>query len=219
MTPGHPIAAQTSAPPEPPPDPPPKPPEPTGTDAGDAEAVARSRAEPDAFTAVYDRHFAAIHRYVAGRLGPQVADDVAAETFLTAFRRRERFDSARGTVRPWLFGIATNLIAQHRRTETRRYRALARTGVEPVQGSHEDRVVDSVSAERLQPRLARALAALSRKERDVVLLAALIELSHEEIAQALGIPYGTVASRLNRARRKLRAALDLEGTIDLEGSE
>lgn len=182
----------------------------------DAADLVRSKDDPERFTAIYDRYFAGVYRYVAGRLGPQPADDLAAETFLVAFRRRDRFDPARGGVRPWLFGIATNLVAQHRRTETRRYQALARAGAraEPIAGSHEDRVVTWVTAEGLQPQLARALAALSREERDVLLLMALIELSHEEIAQALGIPYGTVGSRLNRARRKLRAVLHQEDTTD-----
>jgi RNA polymerase sigma-70 factor (ECF subfamily) len=173
----------------------------------DAELLAASVRDGDRFTAVYDRHYAGVHRYVAGRLGPQAADDVVAETFLTAFRRRAAFDPSRGDVRPWLFGIATNLIAQHRRTETRRYRVLAKVGADRDPGGHDDRVAASVSAERLQPSLARALAALSRKDRDVVLLKALAQLTHEEIADVLGIPYGTVGSRLSRARRKLRAAL------------
>jgi RNA polymerase sigma factor (sigma-70 family) len=186
---------------------------PTAQGADDAEIVQRSRNDPDRFTAVYDRYFTVIHRYVAGRLGPQTADDLAAETFLVAFRKRDKFDETRGAVRPWLFGIATNLVAQHRRAETRRYEALARAGSDPdarpVAESHENQVVASVTG--LQPRLASALKNLSRQERDVVLLMALSELSHEEIAQALAIPYGTVGSRLNRARKKLRVTLNQEG--------
>ncbi|WP_243716660.1 RNA polymerase sigma factor [Actinomadura darangshiensis] len=183
--------------------------------ADDAALLAASVRDADRFTAVYDRYFADVHRYVAGRLGRQAADDVVAETFLAAFRRRAAFDPARGTVRPWLFGIATRLIAQHRRTETRRYRLLAQVGPDRDPDGHDERVATSVSAERLQPSLARALAALSRKDRDVVLLKALAQLTHEEIAEVLGIPYGTVGSRLSRARRKLRAALPT--ALDTEG--
>ncbi|MGH3375429.1 MAG: RNA polymerase sigma factor [Actinoallomurus sp.] len=173
-------------------------------------AVDEAARPADEFTALYDQHFRDIYRYIAGRLGRDVADDIAADTFLIALRRRHTFDAERGAVRPWLFGIATKLVAQHRRQETRRYRALGRVGREEVTDSHETRVVNWVTAEGLQPRLAKAIAALSAAERDVLLLSALSELSHEEIAQALGIPYGTVGSRLSRARRKVRATLGEE---------
>jgi RNA polymerase sigma factor (sigma-70 family) len=162
------------------------------------------------FASLYDKHFHDIYRYIAGRLGRDVADDIAADTFVVALRRRSSFDAARGAVRPWLFGIATKLVAQHRRQETRRYRALGRVGADEVTDSHENRVVNWVTAEGLQPRLAEAIAALSRGDRDVLLLNALCDLSHDEIAQALGIPYGTVGSRLNRARRKVRSAFGEE---------
>jgi RNA polymerase sigma-70 factor (ECF subfamily) len=75
-------------------------------------------------------------------------------------------------------------------------------------------VVSRVAAGDQQPRLAAALARLSREERDVLLLVALADFSHEEISQALGIPYGTVGSRLNRARNKIRTALGQEGPTD-----
>jgi RNA polymerase sigma-70 factor (ECF subfamily) len=181
----------------------------------DADLVREYRRDPDRFTAVYDRYFRDVHRYVAGRLDTQAADDIAAETFLVAFRKRERFDPARGALRPWLFGIATKLVAQHRRVEARHYETLARVRAAPDDHGHENQVVTAVDAAGLQPQLARALAALTRKERDVLLLVALADLGHEEVAQALRIPYGTVGSRLNRARKKLRIALEKE--IDVNG--
>ncbi|HVQ96297.1 MAG TPA: RNA polymerase sigma factor [Mycobacteriales bacterium] len=180
-------------------------------EATEAELVAGFRSDPDRFTAVYDRYFRDVYRYVAGRLDVQAADDVAAETFLVAFGQRHRFDPARGALRPWLFGIATNLVARHRRAEARHYRALAGAGgATAVADSHENRVVALVTAQRMQPQLARALATLSAGERDVVLLVALSQLSHEEVAQALGISYGTVGSRLSRARGKLQHAINQE---------
>ncbi|WP_214416185.1 RNA polymerase sigma factor [Sphaerisporangium fuscum] len=167
--------------------------------------------DPALFSAIYDRHFRDIYRYIAGRLDVQAADDLAAETFLIAFHGRDKFDPERGGLRPWLFGIATNLVSKHRRQEARHYRALVRAGAEPATDSHESRVVSAVSARRLQPQLAKALMKLTRGERDVLLLMALSQLSHEEIAQSLQISYGTVGSRLSRARKKLRTALeDLE---------
>nr|WP_206067935.1 RNA polymerase sigma factor [Nonomuraea sp. FMUSA5-5] len=176
----------------------------------DAELVARYRRDPDLFTAVHDRYYRDIYLYVAGRLDTQIAEDLAAETFLLAFDRRDRYEPERGDLRPWLFGIATNLIARHRRKETRHYKALAKLGPEPVVEGHEDRVVTSVAAERMQPHLAKALAALSGGERDVLLLVALGQLSYDEVARALGIAVGTVGSRLSRARSKILALIDKE---------
>jgi len=181
------------------------------TDA--AAVVARSVCDPDQFAVIYDRYVGEVFRYVAGRLGRDVAEDLAAETFLIAFRKRDRFDPARGRVRPWLYGIATTLVGQHRREESRRYRALARAGRRVLDSveSHDDRVADAVTAGQLGRQLAAALAGLGHGDRDVLLLVAISELSHQEIALALDIPYGTVGSRLNRARRALREAL---GVVD-----
>lgn len=163
--------------------------------------------EPERFGAIFDAHFAEIHRYVVSRLGPSAADDVVAETFLTAFRNRSRYDVSRGGVRTWMYGIATNLISRQRRFELRSLRAMGRQGAEPPAESHESRVVSSVTARAMQPALARAIASLNDGDRDVLLLVALADLNHEEVAAALGIPYGTVGSRLSRARKKVRAAL------------
>lgn len=179
----------------------------------DSAVLARSVGDPDLFAVIYDRYFGEMFRYAAGRLGRDVADDVASETFLVAFRKRDRFDPERGSVRPWLYGIATTLVRQHRREETRRYRGLARTGgrVLAVAEGYDERVADAVTAQRLGRALAAALLGLGQGDRDVVLLVAIGELSHREVALALDIPYGTVGSRLSRARRKLRKAL---GGID-----
>ncbi|GAA1012003.1 DNA-directed RNA polymerase sigma-70 factor [Acrocarpospora pleiomorpha] len=178
-----------------------------GHRAGDAEVVRRSLAESERFSVIFDAYFAEIHRYVTQRLGPDSAEDVVAETFLTAFRKRARYDPSRASVRVWLYGIASNLIRRHHRTEVRTLRALGRHGPDPDFPGHEDEVSAQVSAESLRPDIATAVAELHQRDRDVLLLVALADLSHEEIAAALGIPYGTVGSRLNRARRKLRAAL------------
>ncbi|KAB2345192.1 RNA polymerase sigma factor [Actinomadura rudentiformis] len=182
-----------------------------GERVSDTELVDRFLRNPESFTAVHERYFRDIYRYVAGRLDVQEAEDLAAETFCIAFEDRDRFDPDRGSLRAWLFGIATNLVARHRRAEARRYRALARTvlGSNAVD-SHEDRVLTSVSAARMQPALAKALTGLSRGERDVVLLIALAQLSYDEVAQALGISQGTVGSRLSRARKKLHKAIGEE---------
>jgi RNA polymerase sigma-70 factor (ECF subfamily) len=177
----------------------------------DASVIARSRDEPEAFAALFDRHADAVHRYAARRLGGEVADDLMAETFTTAFQQRHRYDPARGAgadARPWLFGIATNLVGRHRRAEARRFKAMARF---PALADHDeplaDRAADRVMARAVRRELAAALAALPARHRDVLLLVAWGGLGYEEAAQALGIPVGTVRSRLHRARSKLREAL------------
>lgn len=180
----------------------------------DARAMAASLVRPDAFAAVFEAHFAAIHRYLARRLGRDLADELAAETFAVAFQKRAGFDPAYGSARPWLFGIATRLVARHRRREERELRAFARSGVDPVMTGAEDRAIARADARDAAPALAAALATLSIDERDVLVLHAWAELSDAEIAISLAIPLGTVKSRLHRARRRLRDALVSAGALD-----
>jgi RNA polymerase sigma-70 factor, ECF subfamily len=181
----------------------------------DAALIELSRHEPEEFTELFRRHAPYIQRYVTRRLGLALsngttADDIVAETFLLAFRQRDRYDPSRADARPWLYGICTNLIGRHRRAEVRQYRALARTGTDPVTESFTDRVDEQVSARSASVPIAAALARLSAELRDTLLLAAWSDLSYEEIAAALGVPVGTVRSRLSRARSKLRKTLPQE---------
>jgi len=173
----------------------------------DADVIKESLREPERFAVLFDRYFAQIHRYAAARLGHSPADDVAAETFLAAFDKRSRYDLDRPVARAWLYGIATHLIGRHWRSEVRLYRALSRTSFDGPDSGHADQVADRVSAQQLQPQLAAGLAALSSDDRDVLLLIACAQLSYDEVALALGIPSGTVGSRLNRARKQLRQTL------------
>lgn len=165
-----------------------------------------SRHRPEAFAAIFDRHAPAIHRYLGRRVG-DLADDLLSETFLTAFRRRAEYRPERVDVRPWLYGIAGNLVMRHRRDEVVRYRGLARTSAAEALSDDLDLVVDRVDAQQLRPRLATALAELDARDRDVLLLLAWGHLTHAEVASALEIPLGTVRSRLHRARRRLREHL------------
>ncbi|WP_214318442.1 RNA polymerase sigma factor [Nonomuraea sediminis] len=172
----------------------------------DAVVIEQSWDEPERFGAVFDAHYTEIHRYVSRRLGPHAADDVSAETFALAFRQRRRYDLSHRSARPWLYGIATNLISRYRRDEVRLLRTVGRLHPEEER-DHEDEVTAKVSAQGVKGALARAVAALPAGQRDVLLLVALSGLSYEEVAQALDVPFGTVSSRLNRARGKLRKAL------------
>ncbi|WP_245967024.1 RNA polymerase sigma factor [Sphaerisporangium album] len=181
-----------------------------GPTLDDSTVITRSLDQPELFAVLFDRHADEIFRYAARRLGGEIAEDVVAEVFLAAFRGRARYDRSRPDARPWLYGIATNVAARHRRAERRRTRIMARVPAERP-GSFDDRSVERVTAEQLQPRLAGALAALSARERDLLLLVAWTDLSYEDVAQALQVPIGTVRSRLHRVRAKLRRAL---GGID-----
>ncbi len=184
------------------------------TGQSDAELIQASLTDPDDFAGVFDRHSDEIHAYVARRLGPGLnqADDVTAETFLIAFRKRHRFDLTRSDARPWLYGIASNLIANHRRSEVRRLKAIARAHNGAQADSRvdeEERHAERASASAMRPALAAALAKLSSAERELLLLVAWADLSYEEAAEALKIPIGTVRSRLHRTRAKLRRHLNL----------
>jgi RNA polymerase sigma-70 factor (ECF subfamily) len=179
----------------------------------DAAVIERSRGDAECFEELFRRHASRIQRYVVRRLGPDAADDIVAETFLQAFRQRAGYDQDRADALPWLYGIATNLIGRHRRAEIRLYRALARTGTDPVTASFTDRSDDRLTAGAAGRRLAAALAGLPAAYRDTVLLVAWGGLSYEEAAAALGVPAGTVRSRVSRARAALRRQLaDLDPT-------
>ena len=190
--------------------PPPRPPLLRALPSGqptDTELIAHSLDEPEAFATLFDRHASAVHRYLGRRVG-ELADDLMSETFLIAFRRRAAYRPERVEVRPWLIGIATNLVHGSARAERRRYRAMARAAGEPeVHGADPGDSVARLDAQARRGPLAAALAGLKARDRDVLLLFAWAQLSYEEIAAVLDIPLGTVRSRLNRARRQTRAAL------------
>jgi RNA polymerase sigma-70 factor (ECF subfamily) len=173
----------------------------------DATLIRRSLADGEQFARLYDRHAASLHRYAARRLGAEAAEDVVAETFLAAFRARRRYDLARPDAMPWLFGILTREVSRRRRTERNHYRLLAATPPDLPQAGPADDVAAAVTARAARVPLARALAALKPADRDVLLLVAWADLTYAEVADALGVPVGTVRSRLNRARRIVRGVL------------
>jgi len=173
----------------------------------DAAVIARSMAEPELFTVLFRRHAPLLQRYIARRIGPDAAEDVLAETFLTAFRHRARYDLTRLDARPWLYGIASNLLHRHRRTEIRQLKVCERTGIDPVVAAFTERADERVSADAVGRKLASALRRLRPVYRDVLLLLTWGELTYEEAAEALGVPVGTIRSRMSRARQLLRAEL------------
>jgi RNA polymerase sigma-70 factor, ECF subfamily len=181
----------------------------------DALAISRSLTAPEYFEVVFDRHFASIHGYLRRRLGPELAQELAAETFLHAFEGRGRFAAGSDSALPWLYGIAANLMKMHRRAEERRLRAYARIG---GRSGHEEarEVEERLDAAALAPALAAGLAALSPVSREVLLLHAWAELSHEEIAQALGLSPAAVRTRLHRARAQVGEMLGARDEVAAE---
>ena len=161
---------------------------------------------PGDFEDAFREHFAPVFRFIARRVGTGLAEDLAAEAFATAYRRRASYDPGRGSLRSWLFGIAANLVREHWRDEQQLLELDARLTPSGVR-SWDDDADARVVATALAPQIAGALAALNREQRDVLLLHAWADLSHEEIAAALGIANGTARSRLSRARAALRAQL------------
>jgi RNA polymerase sigma-70 factor (ECF subfamily) len=173
--------------------------------------IERSLARPSAFAAIFDRHFNAVHGYLTKRVGANKADDLTASTFAVAFEQRHRFRSEATTARPWLFGIATNLVRVEWRSERRTLELLATLHASslPV---YADESYDG-------PPVGEILAELDHDQLNVLLLHAWEQLSYEETAAVLEIPVGTVRSRLARARVHLRSILDRQDDLASEPRE
>lgn len=176
----------------------------TGTDA---QVMERSRTMPSAFEAIVHRHHDAIYRYIARRLGSTIAEDLASDVFTTAFSVRARYDVTRDDARPWLYGITTNLLRRHAKREAQMMAAYARLGRHPEtpETSNEDLELGSA--------LAAAVAAMRRQHRDAFLLHVLVDLTYAEIAEAMGVPIGTVRGWINRARVTATRELALRGVV------
>jgi len=76
----------------------------------DSEIISESVADPACFSVIFERHFDPLYEYVARRVGHEIAKDLASDVFAVAFTRRAAFDSAQSSARPWLFGVASNLL-------------------------------------------------------------------------------------------------------------
>lgn len=184
----------------------------------DKDIILRSRGWPAAFSELYKRHASAIYKYAERRAGVSVAEDVMAETFLVAFERRDSFSTAWDDARPWLFGIATNLLKKHHRAEARAMKAYIRS-VERVDSLRPMQDVDdAIDAQVSTQLIAAALTSMPAIDRDTILLFAWAELSYEGIAAAMDVPVGTVRSRLHRARMSLRSTLGFSPYFAEEGS-
>ncbi|MFK0241922.1 RNA polymerase sigma factor [Microbacterium sp. NPDC090281] len=174
----------------------------------DSEIIHRSLQQPAIFAELFDRHARAINAFATYRVGRHSAEDVLSETFLVAFRRRADFDTDAESASPWLFGIASRLIRRHRAEEAKQWRSFAESISRQDHsslGGLEDAMA-RVDAERDVEALRGRIAALAPKDRETLLLYAWEGLSYEEVAVALGVPVGTVRSRLSRVRKRLDSA-------------
>jgi RNA polymerase sigma factor (sigma-70 family) len=181
--------------------------------ATDGELIRRSIGDPELFEMIFDRHYDVVRIYVQRRLGHDDGEEVAASVFEWAFTHRDRFDDATfSSAKPWLIGIANNLVRRHlRRLDVRRRRlpfsiALDRSTPEPS--------LDGLVALEQRPALRSALERISRDDRETFLLVVLAELSYQEVAETMGVPVGTVRSRVNRARGRLRELLGAAEAIN-----
>ena len=171
----------------------------------DGDIIRRSLSAPAAFAELFDRHARVVGAFASRRVGAEAAEDIVSETFLTAFRRRADFDVAYESAKPWLFGIAVRLMRHHRSVEAAHWRSIVAAATVAAEGHDGDIVAaaDRVDAATTLRELAPALTALSARDRETLQLYAWSDLTYEELAVVLGIPVGTVRSRLNRVRRRL----------------
>jgi RNA polymerase sigma factor (sigma-70 family) len=180
----------------------------------DPELLRRSVERPEVFEGIFERHYDNILRFARQRAGHDVGEDIAARTFEIAFARRASFDPAYRSARPWLLGICSNLIRHQFRDEQAHLRGLARLPLDPDLEGIDD--PDRADAARLRPLVFEAIRELRPEDRDTFLLFALADASYQQISEALGVPVGTVRSRLNRARRILRERLGGQVAITSE---
>jgi RNA polymerase sigma-70 factor, ECF subfamily len=183
----------------------------------DAEVIRTSIGEPTRFETIFDRHFTPVLAYACRRTGRDVGEDIAAETFTVAFAQRKKFNPARSSALPWLLGIATNLMRRQARWERAQLAAVGRQAAQQKLLDNEDNVVEALDARASLSTMSRALASLRQGDRDALLLHGWADLSYEQISEALGVPIGTVRSRIHRARRRLREPRPGETAIPDEG--
>ncbi len=158
----------------------------------------------DAFGMLFERHANAIYNYCFRRIGDwSIAEDLLSLVFLEAWRRRQK-ELPPNKVLPWLYGIATNVVRNQRRSQRRYAAALRRVPVPPEDESSEVVADARLDDKQQMQRVLALIRDLPKREQEVFALCGWSDLSYEDAAIALGIPVGTVRSRLSRARARLR---------------
>lgn len=165
-----------------------------------------------AFAEVHARHVDRVYRHCYARLGNRSdAEEAANQVFLEAWRKRGRIEVGDGGVVPWLLAVAGNVARNHLRGRRRAVALVSRLHLPGTGHDHGADVDARLDAGRHAAALRRALARLRPLSQDVVALCAIEGFSYSEAAEALGIPVGTVRSRLSRAKSTLREALEADG--------
>ncbi|RST10266.1 RNA polymerase sigma factor [Streptomyces sp. WAC05950] len=170
--------------------------------------------DPDAYAELFDSYSRTLYNHAFRMTGDwAVAEDVMSAAFLEAWRLRGTVDPEGGSLRPWLLGITTNIARNHCRSN-RRFRAAAAVAAAAAGAAavpdHAEEVAGRLDDRRQIAATLAQLSALRRPEREVLLLCLCEGLEYAEAARVLGIPVGTVRSRLSRARTKLRRLADAE---------
>lgn len=180
--------------------------------------------DPGVFRSMYVQHSEALFGYLASRVGRDLAEDLLAETFQAAIESYHSFDVNRGGERAWLFGIGSNLLRHHWRTEQRRLRALARaasrpsTSIDPLL-TVDAHVADHLDAVVVADRLIDALGDLDHDDRTLLFLSGWEHMNSSEIGTVMGVPATTIRSRLRRLRDHLRTVTDLDSTLTTEETD
>lgn len=173
---------------------------------------ARIRAgDPEAFREIFKDHAQIVYRHAVRSTGDwAAAQDVVSLTFLEAWRIREKLRDEGDTPRPWLMGIATNVLRNTARAARRHERVLARSPAKEAVPDFADELIGRITDGEQLTATQAVLAQLRRSEQEVFTLCVWSGLSYAEAAQALGVPVGTVRSRLARARSRLRKLAEQE---------
>ena len=175
----------------------------------DYDPLDRIGREPDALEAFYRDHVEAVQRFVARRVSdPHLAADLTADVFLAAVDGAATYDSSRGPVVAWLYGVGRNAIAAEARRRTRELLAVRRIeGRRLLDGAALARIEERLDAERESRRLHRAIAELPEDDRALLELVSLDGLSIADAARVLGVKPATARVRLHRSRARVTARL------------
>ncbi|MGH3137196.1 MAG: RNA polymerase sigma factor [Gaiellaceae bacterium] len=177
---------------------------------------ASANGDQQAFSELYERHARTIYNYLFRRLADwSEAEDLTAVVFLEAFRRRKEVVVVEGKLLPWLYGIATNVLRNRRRALWRHRHLVAQLTGQPGAEVAPDVAARAEAAAQMRSVMKR-IAMLPRLQQDVIALCVWCDLSYEEAAVALGVPIGTVRSRLSRARDALAELEDASRHKEVE---